>query len=144
MSIDTIVTVISVGVAIAAFFWGLKSYRNQMNAHLFLEFTKRFDEIMQSFPENAWSARTDIDDTIPPDSKELSRSAVRYLNLCSEEYYLYKQGWLHKDIWGIWEKELIRTLRSPLFTREWKKLIGEFDAYPEFKEYVNKLQNNSK
>jgi hypothetical protein len=54
---------------------------------------------------------------------------VRYLNLCSEEYYLYKQKWLHKKLWGIWEKELIRTLRSPLFVREWKKLADEFDAY---------------
>ena len=142
--IDTIITVVSVLLAIIAFIWGVKSYQSQMSAQLFLEFTKRFEEIMQSFPENAWSARTDMDGTLPPESEELSRSALRYLNLCSEEYYLFKKRWLHKEIWGIWEKELIRTLQSPLFTREWKKLSGEFDAYTEFKEYVNNIQDNSK
>jgi len=142
--IDTLITVIPIFVAIAALtwsvFWGVKSYQNQMNAQLFLEFTKRFEEIMQSFPENAWSARTDLDDAPPPESDELSLSALRYLNLCSEEYYLFKKRWLHKEIWGIWETELIRTLQSPLYMREWKKLVREFDAYKEFQNYVNEIQ----
>jgi hypothetical protein len=141
---ETIITVISVLIAIGTFIWGVVSYRNQMYAQLFLEFTKRFEEVMQTFPKGAWSARIDIDGKAPAKSKELSLSVLRYLNLCSEEYYLYKKGWLNKGIWKIWEAELIRTFQTPLFIREWKNLSGEFEAFPAFKEYVDKIQKNSK
>ena len=139
---ETIITVISVFIALSTFIWGVTSYRNQMNAQLFLEFTKRFEEVMQSFPKNAWSARLDIDGKSPEKSKELSLSVIRYLNLCGEEYYLYKKGWLNKGIWKIWEAELIRTLQTPLFIREWKILSGEFEAYPVFKKYVDDIQRD--
>jgi hypothetical protein len=142
--IETTFTVISVLIALGAFIWGIVSYRNQIHAQLFLEFTKRFEEVMQSFPKNAWSARLDIDGTLPTKSKELSLSVLRYLNLCGEEYYLYKKGWMNKGIWKIWEAELIRTLQTPLFIREWKNLSREFEAYPAFKEYVDKIQKDTK
>ena len=139
---ETIITVISVFIALSTFIWGVTSYRNQMNAQLFLEFTKRFEEVMQSFPKNAWSARLDIDGKSPEKSEELSLSVIRYLNLCGEEYYLYKKGWLNKGIWKIWEAELIRTLQTSLFIREWKILSGEFEAYPVFKKYVDDIQRD--
>ena len=141
---ETIITSITALIALVAFIWGVISYRNQMNAQLFLEFTKRFEEVMQSFPKNAWTTRLDLDGKSPIKSKELSLSVLRYLNLCGEEYYLYKKGWLNKGIWKIWEAELIRTLQTPLFIREWKNLAGEFEAYPAFQEYVDKIQKNSK
>ena len=119
--------------------WGIIQYKNQMNAQLFLEFTKRFEEIMQSFPENAWSVRTDLDDTLPEPSSELSLAALRYLNLCGEEYYLYTKKMLSKEVWEIWEAELKRTLQSPLFRREWEQLKSEFDAYQEFQKYVDEV-----
>ncbi len=140
-TIITVITILSVLIALATLISGVSAYKNQMNAQLFLEFTKRFEEVMQSFPKNAWSARLDIDGVIPPKSKGLSLSALRYLNLCSEEYYLYKKHWLNKDIWKIWEGELIRTLQTPLFIREWKILSGEFEAYPAFIKYVNEKQS---
>jgi hypothetical protein len=62
--------------------------------------------------------------------------------LCGEEYYLYKKGWLNKGIWKIWEAELIRTLQTPLFIREWEKLSSEFEAYSAFKEYVYKIRKS--
>ncbi len=123
-------------------FWGIKTYGDQMNAQLFLEFTKRFEEVMESFPKNAWSTRFNSEGIPPRKSKELSLSVLRYLNLCSEEYYLYKKRWLHNEIWEIWEGELIRTLQTPLFIREWQTLASEFESYPKFKEYVDKIQKN--
>jgi hypothetical protein len=140
---DTILTATSILVAAAAFLWGVKSYRDQMNAQLFLEFTKRFEEVMQSFPKNAWSTRLDIEGKPPAKNKALSLSVLRYLNLCSEEYYLRQKGWLYKETWEIWERELKRTLQTPLFIREWKTLAGEFASYPDFKGYVDKIQKDS-
>ena len=94
----TIITVISVVIAVVTFVWGVISYKNQMNAQLFLEFTKRFEEVMQSFPKSAWSARLGIGDEPSTESEELSLAVLRYLNLCGEEYYLFDKGWLNKAI----------------------------------------------
>src|SRR5687768_4325484 len=101
---------VSVIIATVTFIWGVRSYRDQMNAQLFLEFTKRFEEVMQSFPKNLWSTRLAIEGKPPAKSKALSLSVLRYLNLSSEEYYLRQKGWLYKETWEIWERELKRTL----------------------------------
>jgi len=137
---EQIVTYIGIIIGVVTFVWGVTSYKNQMNAQLFLEFTRRFEEVMQSFPKSAWSARVNSEETLPEESEELSLSVLRYLNLCGEEYYLYKKGWLDKRMWSLWKGELERTMRTPLFVREWKKLSREFDTYPDFKEFVEKAQ----
>ena len=111
-----------------------------MNAQVFIAYTGRFEEIMQSFPGDTWTARFSISDTLPEPSKELSRSVLRYLNLCSEEFYLYKRGYLAREIWEIWRAELERMLRAPLFRREWQTLRSEFIDYPEFRTYVETVQ----
>jgi hypothetical protein len=121
-------TLLSIAFGVVAFFWGVKSYNRQMNAQVFIEYSKRFDVIMQSFPPSAWAARLKSDEAVPEGSHEIRSNALRYLNLCSEEYFLCKSGDLSKHIWGIWEAELKRTLRTPLFRREWQELFSEFQA----------------
>jgi hypothetical protein len=71
---------------------------------------------------------------------ELTLCVLRYLNLSSEEFYLYRRGYLRREVWDIWEGELLRTLRSPLLRREWKTLRHEFISYPEFSRYVDDAQ----
>lgn len=140
MSLELLIqigTLLSMVFGVVAFFWGIRSYNRQMNAQVFIEYTKRFDEIMQSF---AWAARLNSDQAALEPNNEVSVSVLRYLNLCSEEYYLRKSGYLSKEVWGIWEAELKRTLRTPLFRQEWLKLSNEFQAYPDFRSYVETTQ----
>ena len=113
-----------------------------MNAQLFLEYTKRYEEIMRSYPSEARNARLDLSGQAPPESEDLSAVVLRYLNLCSEEFYLCRKKYLSRDIWQIWERELRRTLRSPLLKREWQKLKVEFASYSEFAEYVETAQRD--
>jgi hypothetical protein len=133
-------TVISIVVGIFAFIYGVRSYKNQMNAQVFLQYTERYEDIMKSFPKSAWSARFNSKEALPKESEELTLSVLRYLNLCSEEFYLFKQKYLSKKVWNIWADELARTLRTPLLRREWQKLADEFDAYPEFQSFVKAKQ----
>ena len=135
-----IATVVSIVIGIVAFFYGVKVYAKQMNAQVFLEYTRRYEDIMKSFPKAAWGARLDSEVALPDPSDELSTCVLRYLNLCSEEYYLFRGKYLSKAVWGIWEREIARTLRVPLLRREWLRLCKEFDAYPEFQSYVNSKQ----
>jgi|TARA_B100001971_G_C17911739_1_gene393226 hypothetical protein len=139
-------TVVGVGTLIATGFTaiglitGVQIYKKQMNAQLFIEYTKRYEKVLSSFPPDALQVRLKLTGEPPKASEETSRAVLRYLNLCSEEFYLCKQGYLSKNIWKIWEEELNRTLRSPLLKREWNELNIEFEAYPEFRDYVNQMQ----
>jgi hypothetical protein len=118
----------------------IRVYRRQCNVQVFLEYTKRYAEIMNMFPVEGRKARLDIFAEAPPKSDELSLAVLRYLNLCSEEFHLCKEKYLSKDVWKIWEAELRRTLASTLVRREWTRLREEFQSYPEFVKYVDKAQ----
>ena len=135
-------TLISAVAGILTLFIGIRIYKRQTNTQIFLEYTKRYNEIMESFPPEARPARLSLEDKMPDQSEGLSISILRYLNLCSEEYYLCERGYLSKELWGIWEDELKRTLNSPLFVREWEGLRNEFLSYPEFLEFVDDAHRN--
>jgi hypothetical protein len=133
-----ILTLVSIAIGIFAFFRGILTYNKQMNAQVFLQYAKRYDEIMNSFPKNATLARINSGKALPRPSGELTICVLRYLNLCSEEFHLYDTKYLSKKVWDIWADEIVRTLRTPLFRREWTKLFNEFDAYPKFQAFVQK------
>ena len=133
-------TFASAVVATVAIVVGLHTYRDQTNAQIYLEYTRRYDEVMASFPGASHRARLDIATNPPPPSEELTAAVLRLLNLYSQEFYLARSGYLAEDIWQIWEAGLQRTLRSPLLRREWVQLRDEFVAYPAFVAYVDAAQ----
>jgi len=118
--------------------WGIKTYRGQMNAQLFLAFTERYENLMCNAPAEFRAWRLNSDATLSEVTQDVRRSMLGYLNLCSEEYYLWRSGYLNHAIWRIWRDELERTLRSDLFRREWPKLRDEFQSYGHFCDFVDR------
>jgi hypothetical protein len=118
----------------------VQTYKGQMNAQVFTDCNDRYDQILASFPRSAWESRLNLEAALPEESIELTLCVLRYLNLSSEEFYLYRRGYLRREVWDVWEGELLRTLRSPLLLREWKTLRHEFISYPEFSRYVDDAQ----
>ena len=114
-----------------------------MNAQLFLEYTNRYDSILLSCPDKFREGKLEARPDLPERSDEFTRCVLRYLNLCSEEFYLWKRGYLSSDIWNIWKDEIERTIGSPLFRREWDLIKGEFSAFREFEDYVNEIHRRS-
>lgn len=143
MSVELLVQIASLGALVVAI-WGLiqnsRVHKRQSNAQIFLEYTARYERIMADYPAGALVARLDTGEALPESSAALSLVVLRYLNLSSEEYYLWRKGYLSTDVWTIWEAELRRMLRSPLLVREWAALRSEFESYPEFVWYVDKVQ----
>lgn len=133
-------TCVSALAGAGTIFVAFHTYKRQVNANLFVKYTSRYKQVMDAFPTAARQARLDVDGPPPDSSEELSLAVLRYLNLCSEEYYLCESGYLSRDVWEIWESELHRTLSSPLLVREWQELRSEFSAYPEFRDYVDQVQ----
>lgn len=132
-------TPISILIAAFSLFFGVYIYRKQTNIQIFLEYTKRYESIMDSFPQNARFYRLNTDSEPPQASNELTIAVLKYLNLCSEEYYLRETGQLSKKVWNIWKDELEKSLQSKLVKREWKTLKNEFSSYGKFQVYVDEL-----
>lgn len=129
---------VSVILGVVSFIWSIRNNRRQMNAQMVMKYAERYEKIMDSFPREAFHLRFDLDSELPPPSVELTICVLKYLNLCSEEFYLRKKGYIAQDVWSIWESELHRTLRSKLFRREWESLRDEFVSYPDFRGFVEK------
>ncbi len=141
MSLQTAVHIVQITgiiLGVTSFIWSVRNNRRQMNAQMVMKYAERYEKIMDSFPREAFRLRFDLDSEAPPPSHELTVCALKYLNLCSEEFYLRKKGYIAKDVWSIWEDELNRTLRSRLFRREWESLRDEFVSYPDFRNFVEK------
>src|ERR1043165_3170169 len=132
-----VATLISVVIGIIGVFMGVRIYRRQMNAQIVMAYAERYERIMESFPD--FHLRFDIDNP-PPESDQLTLCVLKYLNLSSEEFYMWKSKYLADKVWKIWEHELKRMLQSKLIEREWQKLRKEFESYPEFLEFVEKAQ----
>jgi hypothetical protein len=135
-------TLVSVVIGFASLLNAMRAQRRQANAQVFLAYTGRYDEIMRSFPTDAFDARIGSARDAPSPTPELRVAALRYLNLCSEEFYLQQGRYLDLAVWKMWEAELVRTLRTPLFQREWEALRGEFLAYKEFMDFVDSAQRD--
>jgi hypothetical protein len=134
--------IIATGTVIAALigaFSYARFFRRSAQTLLFMRYTERFEKIMDSFPEEAVRFRFNLG-ALPERSAALSLAVLKYFNLCSEEWDLYKKGYIEPKVWAIWEGEMRRMLQSPLFVREWQALQREFEAYPEFQLYIKAMQ----
>ncbi len=131
-----------VSILIAAFsLWQSSKYnRRQWNFNAFTHYTKRYDDIMGEFPGQGYTLRFDLEHQIPS-NREVRLAVLKYLNMTSEEYYLWRDKYLDDKVWQIWLPEIKRTLQTPLFQREWPNLKEEFKTYEKFSEFVEQIQS---
>ena len=138
-----IATLISLIVGFPGLIITLNNYRRQMNVQILMKYTERYEHILDQFPADALEARFDAE-ALPPQSPQLRLCVLKYLNLCSEEFYLTTHGYLSKSLWCIWEADLKRIVGSPLLQREWPTLRAEFESHKEFLAYVERVQKEYK
>ena len=135
-------TLISVVVGFASLLITVNNYRRQMTVQILMKYTERYEHIMSQFPPAAFVTRFNASE-LPSSNPELTVCILRYLNLCAEEYYLTKNGYLAGDLWHIWEGDLKRMLRSALLRREWPALRHEFESHIEFLDYVEQVHTDN-
>jgi hypothetical protein len=132
-------TPVSVIVGFVSLIYTINNYRRQATMQVLMKYTERYEHILDQLPQDALEARFDAT-VLPPQSAQLKLCVLKYLNLCSEEYYLREHGYLAKSVWRIWEGDLRRIIGSPLCQREWLPLRTEFVSHPDFLEYVERIQ----
>jgi hypothetical protein len=122
-----------VGIAVA-----LVNQRRQLNAQMFIEFSKRFEELLRLFPTEAWLANRKSGQELPPSSKEITECVLYCLQFVADVYHLHEAGYISNRLWKLWEREIRRTLKGPLFVREWNAVAEEFSHDKEFLDYMGR------
>ena len=115
-----------------------------LKTQAFFEYTRRYDDMTKEFPTE-W--RTDgLEKTLEEHQAgrdKMRIACIRYLNLCSEEIFLARDGLLPEGIWTIWEPQIRGALRTPLFRSAWRTLRGRYADLQEFVNYVDEAQNET-
>jgi len=106
----------------------------------FMEYTRRFEAVMRVFPPDlrVYLADEAKDHFHGEDAMVLA--CVRYLNLCSEEYFFAQQGALPAGVWPIWELSIRAMLATPLFRTVWPKVRAQYAAFQGFAQFVDAAQ----
>ena len=117
-------------------------YRRQVNAQILIEITTRYATIFQSFPAQLSLAQLDSDQALPKRRAEFTVRAFQYSTIVVFAYLLDERRFLTNDVWAILQAEHRQTVTSPLFVREWSviKIKGQFEMYPNFIGYVERLR----
>ena len=137
-------------VALLAVMSALWVYYRQANAQTYIEYNKRYEQIMHDFPEKV---RLNFAEAKPGDV--CPRRVLLYLNLCSEEFYMWQEFYISHKVWTIWEREIKRVLQTDLIRSAWKGLSEkdlsekdlsekglseEFKSFKDFREFVDEVQ----
>src|SRR5437868_4789703 len=101
---SSLAAVVSAATAVVAVLRASRAFYRGAELQAFLALTLRYEQIMSTMPD----ARLTKDWSEDEDEHRTLR--LTYLNLCSEEFYLWKTGLLSSVVWGIWEKEMRSTL----------------------------------
>jgi hypothetical protein len=120
-----------IGIGVA-----LVNQRRQLNAQMYIEFSKRFEELLRLFPTEAWLANRRPNQELPPSSKEITECTLYCLQFVADVYHLHKASYISNHLWNLWDREIKRTLKGPLFVREWSAVAAEFSHDKNFLDYM--------
>ena len=124
----------SLGVGVA-----LITQRRQLNAQMFIEFSRRFEDLLRLFPTDAWLANRNPAIPLPPPSQQLTDCTLYCIQFIADVYYLRNSGYIPKKLWLLWEREIERGLNGPVFAREWDTVLAQYGHDPEFLRFINTL-----
>lgn len=135
----------AVVIGIAAIWLNLRALRDQLRTHTFIEYTGRYARIWDNLPAPARSRRGDFDTTkLSSEERVQLMNVVRgYLNLSSEEYWLYQSKRIDKGTWEIWRLGIIDTVKLPWFRSTWEEVKDEYRYYYDFLGLMNECFETS-
>jgi hypothetical protein len=135
MDIQTIISIISVSVAITAIFvsiilnkqtlkYSRKLAKSQSVVNIFVTYTQRFMELEKERPNFEICGNDKVDSYM-----------TQYFNLCSEEYYLFKKNYIEKDVWKFWKEGMHQEMNEKFHQSEWEKLNAKYNE--DFRKFFN-------
>jgi hypothetical protein len=122
------------GIAVA-----LHNQTRQLKAQTYIEYSRRFEELLRLFPAEAWLANRNPSRPLPPPDREITACTLHCIQFVADVYYMHESGYISRRLWKLCEREMGRTLKGPLFRREWSVIADDFAHDPELFAYLSTL-----
>lgn len=113
--------------------------RDQLD--VFLTYTERFERVMATLPSEAReqsldTANADVVNKL--NNKDCRAALVRYINLCSEEWYLARHELIEPFLWERWQSLMRSMLKNRVVAEMWEQVRGQYP--PEFAAFFDALR----
>jgi len=115
--------------------------RRQLNAQMFIEVSRRFQELLRLFPTDAWLANRNPAQPLPPRSREITDCTLYCFQLIADVHHLRQRRFISDKVWTGWEREIKHVVTGRIFQREWSALEIEFAHNQDFMRYINVLMD---
>lgn len=132
---SAVATFLSVVVALGAFWWQANALKKQLMLQNFSDYTKRYQEIIQRFPENINEPTFSLD-ALDDNYTPIMRAMRMYFDLCFEEWYLNKRGFIDQRIWDIWHGGMKTALSKTAFIQAWDIVVRDTEYGTEFEQFI--------
>jgi hypothetical protein len=136
-----IVSAIATLITAAALYVTVNSFKKQLQLQFFSDYTKRYQEIILNLPESINEKSFDINKL----DKEIKDKTLRYMrayfDLCSEEYFLWKNGHIDDSAWQEWKSGIRFAFTKPAFKQAWEILRKDTIYYGDFTRLVGEFES---
>ncbi len=142
--IGNLITFLTAIVAIIGLIYQSMATRKQVKLQNFIEYTKRYQEIILNFPENINAQDFTFEDIDTNKERNKERNKTMrymraYLDLCFEEYTLHDKGFIDNDLWSIWKGGMETAFTKPAFKQAWEIIKKDTEYGVEFNHFANQL-----
>lgn len=115
----------------------LQIFNEQLKLNFFADYTKRYQEIILNFPENINEDSFDFEKLSKEERNKTLRYMRAYFDLCSEEFDLWKAGYIEQRIWGNWKMGIEFAFSKKAFKDGWKLISLDTIYYPDFVKWID-------
>lgn len=136
-AVGNLISTFAALVAIAALIIESRWTRKQVKLQNFIEYTKRYQEIVLNFPENV-NEHSFTFDALPYDEKSKTMRYMRaYFDLCFEEFTLHEKGFIDDDLWTIWKGGMETAYSKTAFRQAWATIRNDTQFGANFQRFVD-------
>ena len=112
-------------------------FSKQLKLDFFADYTKRYQEITLNFPESINEVDFDFNKLEPKIKEKTLRYMRAYFDLCSEEYFLWKDGNIEDKVWKEWESGIKYAMSKTAFQKGWNYINIDTKYYEDFTKFIN-------
>ena len=118
--VGNLIATITALVAIGGLIYQSRSTRKQIKLQNFIEYTKRYQEIILNIPDNIYEPDFTFDGVNEETKTKIMRYMRAYFDLCFEEYTLHKTKFIDNDLWAIWKGGMEVAFSKPAVQQAWE------------------------
>ena len=130
-------------VVLITLFFTIRNFSKQLKLNFFSEYTKRYQEIILNLPSNIYEDNFDFEKLSQKKKEKTIKFMRSYFDLCSEEFFLWKNKNIDKDVWKEWESGIEYSLSKRAFKEGWNNYINISTIYyKDFTEFITEILKN--